>query len=1742
MKILVIISSILIAQTSASFFDVFQGAVLTVQNSFGKMISDVVSDVKETVDCTILAVEHALALSEDAALRYYEKCGTTINNTVTVTETRHIESSPQAGGQYSSDDDYLKKEIPKVIDAKINETLTKMLGNYNPSEKLKDVENVLVKETEQLANVSDLVRQELKKVSESEVTSDMKNETHLYPEPSPSVDSIMQEIKLLENKEQNAINNTQATEIHRVIDEVLARLDNLQATEATENVKLEHIIKDIEQNSNSSFVDLRQQLESWKAEESRHIDDIQTKILEHERNSHPETHNNTFNLLPPSPYDSDIRQMNVKEVNITSTKRMSNVSRDISSIETSVNAKNEQSHTLTLTKPKANNGPGNLSGLSSTSTSLKISQTTPNVSNDGDLKITVISSKSYSLSKSVSIRGKAPPAEITTSNNQGSVHLTTDQPSTTLHLGSADENLSTFFFGFSTKGTHTGDSTIFSSDVPSTDENTKIPATEVPTTGIPIETTTQHELHSTTELTTATAIETTTSSSSDYSSTTASSDLVTEQSPSTQAITTIGHEEITSTSTTETVTTAVPDTTTQGVTESQHVPDYSSITTKSEESTATEAVQTTTSSVNQHNIDETEKTTTTNTPLETSTVTKSSTDYSTTNSHTDQESTTANVLDTTTTVPITTSAVHTEISTEQSTKSYEEKPATSDIPSTTTPDLTTVPSTEANTEKSTTLQVEESTPSVTILNTEYTSTVITTTPEATTAVVPESTTECSSSTASNDDVTTTSKSITTINPVPTDVTSEMITELTSTVKPEETTVLIITTHEPELTTENSSKNPEQSTTSHGDEIISTVKTVDIETTTTPVLSTNSPDTSTAIITTSNDETTVGIESSTSPPSSTKNPDISTTQTTVTEEETKTTENQISTVTTLNPDVTTGVTETTTQQSETNDAEPTTNVNIKTTNENNVVTESSTSNSTSANDISAVTTLKPDATTEAVTETIAQESTTHEVEPTTIVNIETTTVSDVVTESPTERHNEQNTTPFEEVTTSVNEISTEATTKCDAITDAVTETSTQQITTSNEELTTKADIVTTLESEGVTEAPSSSTTHYEEITTNVNDISTETTPKPESITEVVTESVTEQSTTNEEPTTTVNIETTGSDVVTETFASSTTRCEEVTTSVNEISTVTTPKPDSTTEVVTESVTQQSTTTEAEQTSANIETTTGNDVVTESHTSSIAPYEEVKTSVDDMSIATTAKFDAITEPITESVTQQSTTNEAEQTSANIETTTEINVVTEMHIEQSTTLRQEEPTSVSTENIVTTTKCDTESPSASTEPNTTSYVEEITTSAPTTAAEPDLTTEYNSQTHSESTTQQNNEEVTSDAITEADTVTEHHHGHVQISTTTEGEVLEDLTTVKPTTTENNVNEEITEAPTVTTSDSITESTTESQTIHTDVSDSESQFVTPENSEPSMTSLPDIVTTHIPSTTTESRYENNVPTSIRPRRSRRRNSTRSGRRRNATSTTTETPTTVPTTLPTEPIALQLLPVFRHAVTADPTIENHVQSNTNIPVENTYVPHYEHRLPARRRKRPVVSEVQSSSHSLVQSSTHTETHENFKNLSELNEAPKAIEHRRINRDTQYPNSENAQEATTPRHRRSSKHNRTRRNDQTTEPPRPDFITPANRRRTNRRRPNRSNELNEDAFRSRATTSKPVQRQNSYDISPADYDALFNIPPRNSEAHKQAVRRTHEIIANSKRNDRIINSILQNKKRNGARNLFDILG
>ncbi|CAF4815583.1 unnamed protein product [Pieris macdunnoughi] len=199
MRIYVLFYSFLIVQVSGSFYDELQGAMHSVQHGFGKLLSDVVIDVTDTVHCTISAVEHVLTLNGlmKSKSQYGHKC----------------RSGPLLSIERYSDDpleNFLKTrdaiegkrfghEIHKSI-SNVNTTLTRALDHHSGRQKFDSISKVLKHETEQLTKVSNMLRNELHSISRN-VNSELEK---FGSDITPSVWSELEKERNLEKQIDNS--------------------------------------------------------------------------------------------------------------------------------------------------------------------------------------------------------------------------------------------------------------------------------------------------------------------------------------------------------------------------------------------------------------------------------------------------------------------------------------------------------------------------------------------------------------------------------------------------------------------------------------------------------------------------------------------------------------------------------------------------------------------------------------------------------------------------------------------------------------------------------------------------------------------------------------------------------------------------------------------------------------------------------------------------------------------------------------------------------------------------------------------------------------------------------------------------------------------------------------------------------------------------------------------------------------------------------------------------------------------------------------------------------------------------------------------------------------------------------------------------------------------------------------------------------------------------------------------------
>ncbi|XP_047983987.1 FK506-binding protein 5-like [Leguminivora glycinivorella] len=270
MKVLAIILSGLVLQTSASFFDELRGAVSSVESSFGKLLNDVIYDVKETIDCTLMAVEQVLALGVFRDPSDYEaKCKgaaeavaqppppppppvvVATNPPPPAPETPHIEIP-------------LTKTEHRQVDSSIlnvDQVLCDVLKKEDTHAQLETVKLALINETERLTEISELLKKQLEELS-AEVKEKFK--AIELQTSAPSVESIWNDIKLLHEIEHRHRNTDEAKKISRVLDQILNILDaNEEDRSAADDNKIQEIMRKLSKKAKGGDSDIWTDLKNY---------------------------------------------------------------------------------------------------------------------------------------------------------------------------------------------------------------------------------------------------------------------------------------------------------------------------------------------------------------------------------------------------------------------------------------------------------------------------------------------------------------------------------------------------------------------------------------------------------------------------------------------------------------------------------------------------------------------------------------------------------------------------------------------------------------------------------------------------------------------------------------------------------------------------------------------------------------------------------------------------------------------------------------------------------------------------------------------------------------------------------------------------------------------------------------------------------------------------------------------------------------------------------------------------------------------------------------------------------------------------------------------------------------------------------------------------------------------------------------------------------------------------------------
>lgn len=246
------------------------------------------TDVRDTIDCTILAVEKVFSFG--GIFRHpsdYEKrCkGDAQQNTsppeVPPSEVRYDSYTPAetqnaAAISHEIADD-VKKELSRELDAtmsNVNQTINELFDVSGAHREVENVEIALKNDTNRLTEISALLNKEINDLSGT-IKSQFEN-LNLDRKKS-TVDDVLKEIKLLQEVEYSNKNAKATNKIRQVFDEVLGVLNAEKSAKTLSNEdEVKEIIKDLK--SMSQDTDINKDVTQWKKDEKQILENIETKI------------------------------------------------------------------------------------------------------------------------------------------------------------------------------------------------------------------------------------------------------------------------------------------------------------------------------------------------------------------------------------------------------------------------------------------------------------------------------------------------------------------------------------------------------------------------------------------------------------------------------------------------------------------------------------------------------------------------------------------------------------------------------------------------------------------------------------------------------------------------------------------------------------------------------------------------------------------------------------------------------------------------------------------------------------------------------------------------------------------------------------------------------------------------------------------------------------------------------------------------------------------------------------------------------------------------------------------------------------------------------------------------------------------------------------------------------------------------------------------------------------------------
>ncbi|XP_037869016.2 uncharacterized protein LOC119628949 [Bombyx mori] len=262
MKKTVILFIALIIHTSTVFFGEFQGPTPSVNKNFGKLMNDVVSDARQTIDCTVEAMKNEVD-SGNLPYFYKPKCG---NQNVKPLNNKNLDRKSRA----TFKDTENPRRHQKIVDG----TIFKNTGK-NKNKKINDIKNLLLNESRRLNNVDKFVKEDLDGISK-----DVRVQLEKIEHNDVKVALALQKPKV------DSVKNASS----EIKSKISAQSKNIKfansASNSSDTSEIDDIVAKFQIETNNTLKEIEKQLQDWEKEESEQLQELKTLM---ESAKHPVT-------------------------------------------------------------------------------------------------------------------------------------------------------------------------------------------------------------------------------------------------------------------------------------------------------------------------------------------------------------------------------------------------------------------------------------------------------------------------------------------------------------------------------------------------------------------------------------------------------------------------------------------------------------------------------------------------------------------------------------------------------------------------------------------------------------------------------------------------------------------------------------------------------------------------------------------------------------------------------------------------------------------------------------------------------------------------------------------------------------------------------------------------------------------------------------------------------------------------------------------------------------------------------------------------------------------------------------------------------------------------------------------------------------------------------------------------------------------------------------------------------------